>query len=243
MPRPVEAVAFDRCLEAGGDQVGDRARSLHPLGPVGVVVLAAAGLAHQGHDAGGAVRAGLGQPLGKQGLDLEGQAQGHVHGRGRAGLRGRLQHRFELVIIEAGDDRGEADADRHAGIGEPLHRIETARGRRRAGLHGAGEVAVQRRDRDEGAGQTVAAHRAQDIHIAGDQIRLGDDGEGLAESLQDLEQAARDLLRALDRLIGVGIAAYVDALADVFPRGELLFQETRSFGLEEEPAFEIQARG
>ena len=66
---------------------------------------------------------------------------------------------------------------------------------------------------------------------------------GLVEPLQDFQQAARDPLGPLDRLIGVGVAAYVDALADVFPGGEFLFQETRPFGLEEEPALEIQARG
>ncbi|MNT72401.1 hypothetical protein D3C72_2109980 [compost metagenome] len=63
------------------------------------------------------------------------------------------------------------------------------------------------------------------------------------EPLHDLQDRAGRQGLALDRLIGVGVAAYVDAFADVSGLGEFLFQQTRGFGLEEDPALEIQTRG
>ena len=147
------------------------------------------------------------------------------------------------MIVQAGNDRREADSDRHTGLGQAAYGLEPPGGRRGAGFHGAGEAPVQGRDRHEGAGQTVAAHRPKDVHIAGDQVRFGDDGKRLTEASADLKDRPGRLQLSFHWLIRVGVAAYVDAPADVSRRKELAFQETRGLGLEEDPALEIQARG
>ena len=70
-----------------------------------------------------------------------------------------------------------------------------------------------------------------------------DDAEGMVEPLHHLQDRAGGVQGPLHRLIGVGVAAYVDALAAVSWGEEGLFQQTCRLGLEEDPALEIQARG
>jgi hypothetical protein len=134
---------------------------------------------------------------------------------GRAGLLRRLQHGFEFMVVQAGNDGGEADADRASRICQAADRLQPLGGRGGARLHRPRQLAVQRGDGDEGRGQTAPPHVAQDVGVARDQHRLGDDAERVVEALHDLQDRTGRIRFALDRLIGVGVAAYVDAPADV----------------------------
>ena len=139
--------------------------------------------------------------------------------------------------------RSKTNPDGHAGIRQNLDRIQPSLRRRGAWLHRTGQSSIEGRDRDEGRRQPLARHRPQDVQVPSDQGGLGDDADRLVESGRHFQHATRDLQVALIRLIGVGIAAYVDSFPDVFFGAEFLFQETRGVGLEENPALEIQARG
>ena len=54
---------------------------------------------------------------------------------------------------------------------------------------------------------------AEDVDVARDQMRLGDDADRMVRPAQHLEDAAGDAELALDRLVGVGVGAHGDAAA------------------------------
>lgn len=112
-----------------------------------------------------------------------------------------------------------------------------------ARLHGAGQTAIQGGYGDTGRGQASPAHGPQNVDVAGDRHRFGDDAERMPKPLHHLEDRTGRIQLTLDRLIGIGIAAYVDAFADVAWPDEFLLQQTGGLGFEEEAALEIQTRG
>ncbi len=70
------------------------------------------------------------------------------------------------MIGETRHDRRDHDADRNAGIGQRLDRIEPPARRRGARFHLAGELPVERGDGQEYLRLTARRHAAQDIDIA-----------------------------------------------------------------------------
>ena len=102
------------------------------------------------------------------------------------------------------------------------------RRRRGARLHRAGKLAVERGDRDRDLAQVPrSAIALQDVDVARDQRRLGDDADRMVGSRQHLEDRARDAPLALDRLVGIGICPERDRLRRVAGLGELLCQQHR----------------
>lgn len=89
--------------------------------------------------------------------------------------------------------------------------------------------------------QTGLAHLAQNIRIARDQRRLGDDGERVPILLQHLQYLACQARFTIDRLVGVCVATDVDRLAAIARRIQLLAQQGGRIGLEEQFALEIDA--
>ena len=86
-------------------------------------------------------------------------------------------------------------------------RLEPARRRRRARLHGARELGVERRHRERDLDQIALGQPRQDVEVAQDQRRLGHDADRMAGALQHFEDAAHHLVLALDRLVGIGVGA------------------------------------
>ena len=82
---------------------------------VGVVVLAAAHLAHPGHDARGAIGKVLVEPALEERVHFPGQAQDDAERRARAGRRGGFEDALDLRLVDERDDRRDAHAHRHAG--------------------------------------------------------------------------------------------------------------------------------
>ncbi len=112
---------------------------------------------------------------------------------------------------------------------------------RGARFHGAGDLPVQRGDRQRGAEQGQFCHRLQDVDVAGDQRRFGDDVAGVAKLVQHLQQATCDLFRSFRRLIGVGIDAQGQGARLVFRVGQFLAQRLCSIGLAKDTRLEIEA--
>ena len=91
----------------------------------------------------------------------------------------------------------------------------------RARLHGAGELAVERGDGERDLDQPALGHGAQDVEIAQDQRRFGDDADGVVGGRQHFEDAAHDAVAPLDWLIGVGVGADGDGARTIGGIGQL----------------------
>ncbi len=169
------------------------------------------------------------------------QAQQHVARVARAG-RGRPRpESLELVIGQPRDDRRDHGADRDPGGAQLLDRLQAPMGCRGARLELAGKLGIERGDRNEDPRQTIRRHRREQVEIAQDRRRLGDDGDRVPAAGQDLEHAARDLQPPLQRLVGVGVGPKRDRRAAVAGRRELALQQVRRIVLGEQLGLEIEA--
>jgi hypothetical protein len=120
-----EARALERQRETAFEQIGIHALSAHAAAEAAVVVLAAAQLGDGAHHVSGT----LGHAASQSRNYLVRQAQQHVAGRNRAVLARRFQHGFQPASFTHGIT-GAITPDRHAGIGQRLHRAQP--GMRRA---------------------------------------------------------------------------------------------------------------
>ncbi len=114
--------------------------------------------------------------------------------------------------------------------------------RRRARVELARELAVEHRDRDEHADETLRRHRRQQVEVALDQRALGRDRQRMVALGEHLDHGARDLPLALDRLVRVGVGAERDRLAAVAGLRELGAQQRGGVGLREELRLEVEPR-
>src|SRR5205085_2574275 len=119
---------------------------------------------------------------------------------------------------------------------------EAAARRGGAGFEGFGEVAIEGGDGDGGGDGMVFRELAEDVDVAGDEVVLGDEGDGIAKFGQDLAAAAGELELALDGLVAIGDAAHGDALRLPFPRGKLGAEELGGALLDEDASFRNRGR-
>ncbi len=111
---------------------------------------------------------------------------------------------------------------------------------RGARLEGAGERGLERGHRDRDPRETIGRHGGQEVEVAHDGCRLGDDRHRMAALRQHLEDAAGDLELALERLVGVGVGAERDRPAAVPRVGELALEDLCRVVLGEQPGLEIE---
>jgi hypothetical protein len=149
----------------------------------------------------------------------------------RTRLRGRLEDRLQVLVVELRNDRCDEHADRYARFVQRAHRLQAALGRRRARLQHAREIAVERRDREIHARHVLGGHGRDEVDVALDERRLGHDRERMLVRRENLEDAARDLPFALDRLIRVGVAAERDRVALVAGLASSARSSTAASGL------------
>ena len=140
-----------------------------------------------------------------------------------------------------GNDRRDAHADRHAGARERLDRADAPVRRRGARLEDARERRVERRHRDVDRHQAALAHRRDEVEIALDARRFGDQRERVSAFGKNLDHRARDAELALHRLVGIGRRADVDRARPVRTRRELLAQPLRGVDLGDDLGFEVEA--
>ena len=191
-----------------------------------------------------AARAGIGvrQPFAEQLRHLARQAQNHEARGRRSGIARRGEQPFDLVVVEAGNDR------RHH------HPHRTPRGRQRtdrrqppsgccgARFHPAGQRAVEGGQRDADMRKALAPHCAQDVRVAVDKRPpLGHHRHRVLERLQCLQHAAHDLQLLLDRLVGIGVGADGKRCRTVARARQLAGQQPGGVGLGEQPGLEVEA--
>ena len=121
-------------------------------------------------------------------------------------------------------------------------RLEPLVGRACPRLHGARELAVERRHRQRHFHQAPLGHRRQQVEIAQDESRLGDDADGMVRRAQHFEDAAHDAIAPLDRLIGIGVGADGDGPHLIAGLGQLPLERLRGVGLGEQPGLEVEPR-
>ena len=90
------------------------------------------------------------------------------------------------------------------------------------------------------AAEICARHPREDVDVADDERRLGDDADRMPRPLQHLEDRPRDPPLALDRLVGIGIGAERDQLRLIARIGELARQEFGRVGLGVELGLEVE---
>ena len=211
--------------------VGECAAAAHPRAERGVVVAAAPHLLDQAHHVRRTLRVMRVEPFAKQRRHLARQADEHPAGRLRAVGGCGLEDRFEIAVVELRNDRRNHDANRNARVGERLQRLQPPMRRGGARLHLPRELAVERRDRQIDARHPLGRHRRDDVDVALDQRRLGDDREGMLVLGEHLEHRARDFPFALDRLVRIGVRAERDRIAAVAGFCELRAQQRGRVGL------------
>ena len=154
-------------------------------------------------------------------------------------MRG-LEDALDLAVVERRDHRRHHHRGRHAGLGEPPQGFEPAHRRRRARLHLARQLGVERGHRQRHLGELALGHAGEDVEVAQHQRRFGDDADRMAGAVEHFEDAAHHLVFALDRLIGIGIGADGDDARLVAGRRQFLFQKVGGFRLDEQLGFEIE---
>ena len=65
----------------------------------------------------------------------------------------------------------------------------------------------------------------------------------MAKALQYLQHRARQLQRAFDRLVGIGVGTELQRMRDIAGLAQFALQLLGNVGLEDELGFEVQARG
>src|SRR6185312_1864457 len=240
--RGVQPEPLARDLEATAEHPGVRPGALHARTPLRVVVLAVAGVAHELHHVAIAVGIVRHQPFAEKVAHLERQAQQHVARFLDAGDLRRLEDALHLAVVERRDDRRDHHRRRHAGVRQLPQGLEAPHRRRRARLHLARQLGVERRHRQRDLRQLALGHAGEDVDVAQHQRRFGDDADRMAGTLQHFEDAAHHLIFALDRLVRVGVGADGDDLRLVGGRGQFLLQQFRRLRLHEQLRLEIEAR-
>src|SRR5690242_8545874 len=157
----IEAEAMDRFLETHAQHLGIGAGAAHARAPLRLVDLALATLADERHDVAGLARVMRLEPLLEESGDLQGQAQEGIARRTRAARGRRFENALELCIVERGDHRRGEDGDGHFGGGEGGDGLEPALGRRRTRLELSCKAAIERRQRDRDARETIARQCAE----------------------------------------------------------------------------------
>ena len=120
------------------------------------------------------------QPLAEHVAQLVRQPQHDIASLTGPRRIGAGQNRLQFLVIDRGNDWRGHHARRHAGVVEGLDRLEPLLRRRRAGLHLAGEPAIERGHRDKDLDQTIPRHGRQKVEVAQDEVRFGDYGERMA---------------------------------------------------------------
>ena len=180
------------------------------------------------------------EPFLEQRRHFERQLQHGVARALRAGGGGALEDGFELGVGERRDHRCRHHRNRNAGLAQRGNGFDAPLGRGGARLERSRELAIERRHRHRHRRQAFLRHLGQDVDVALDQRRFGDDGDGMPGLAQHFENAAHDLEFAFGRLVGIGVGAERDRRAAIGGLGELGPEQPRRLGLDQYPAFEIE---
>ena len=183
------------------------------------------------------------EPFDEELLHAVGQAKQRIRRVGRARLGRRLQDRRDLVFREPGKDGPHHDADGDTGSSQRRDGLESQVGAGCPGLQPALERAIEGRDRDGDRSAFETCELREEVGVARDAPALRDDLYRVPELEEDLEAAAGDLERPLDRLIGVRHPRKRDDLGRPALGSQRAPQESGSAFLHEDLRLEIEPSG
>lgn len=227
-------------LEAGAQQLGQRALPGHARAEARIVVTAAAHLGEGGHHPGRAQGPVLLQPVPEQVLYLMRKPQQDVTRPFRAGVRRLGEDGLHLVIVHEGNQRRHQHADRHPRRTQASYRLQPPVRGAGARLQPAREVGIQRGHGHIDPHEPQPGQFGQQVEVAQDQGVLGDEGDRMAGLPHHFQQAAREPVLALDGLVGVGIGTDIDAADLVARGGKFTVQQLDRVMLGEQPGLEVQ---
>ena len=155
---------------------------------------------------------------------------------------GRLEDALEFGFVDERNHRRNAHADRHAGLCQRLERAQPALWRGCARLEDARQRGVERGDRDIHRGQAFLRHRRDQVEVAFDAGRFGDQRKRMGMVAQYLDDRARDAQTPLGGLVGVGGRADVQQkrLIAGLPQG--VAQALGSVDLGDDARLEVEPR-
>jgi hypothetical protein len=119
--------------------------------------------------------------------------------------------------------------------------VSSRRGRGGARFHHPRKLRIEGGERHRRRGEAQLRHRCEDVDVALDQRRFGDDPDGMIAGGQDLKDRAGDAQLLLERLVGVGVRAHRDHRRPVAGLGQLLLQELGRVRLHQDARLEIEA--
>src|SRR5437879_3333487 len=154
-------------------------------------------------------------------------------------MRCGFEDGFHLVVVECGYDRSHEDPGRNPGSAQAGKRPQPPLRGGGSRLGRACERVVEARDTDPDARQALARHFREQVEVAQDQGAFGDDGDWMPRAGQHLENRAADFHTPLDGLVGVGVRAEGDRLADIIWPCQLGFEQLGRVGLVEETCLEV----
>jgi len=154
----------------------------------------------------------------------------------------RQPPQLPLPVAHAGQDRRHQHRRPKAGLGQGADGGQPPAGRRGAGLGDAGELVFVGADRHRHADLGVLGGGGEQVEVAHDHGRLGQDRERVSVLGQHLDQAAGELVAALGRLVGIGVGAHRDRLAAPSRVVQLAGQPLDRVHLDHDPALEVLAR-
>ena len=118
----------------------------------------------------------------------------------------------DFMLVETRNHGSHKNTHRNAARMKFPYGLQSMARKRRPRFQPAGEIGVQRRDREADPRGLNASEIGQNIHIAGDQEILGHDRHRIAKLGQHLQTAPGDLQPAFDWLIAVGYPAHREHL-------------------------------
>src|SRR6267143_1081978 len=206
-----------------------------------VVELAAARLPHAIEHAVRPQRQRLAQALLEHLLHRARQSQEHEPCAPRSGRVRRLQDARDVRIGEPGDHRRDVHAHAQSGGGQSLDGLDPPLRGRDIGLDGMGMLAVPERHAHADGHARGPLDLLEQVEVALDQRRLGDDPHRVAVLGADLETSARQPVARLQRLVAVGHSGEDHQLAFPRPALERLAEEPGRLGLHGDLPIEVGA--
>ena len=147
------------------------------------------------------------------------------------------------MVVQRRDHRCHHEPRRNARLRQLPDRVQPPPGRRGARFHRPRQLAVQGGDGNRYLDEALPRHLAQNVDVAGDQRRLGDDADRVLVLGQHLQHLTRDPPFPLDGLVGIGVGADGDHPRLIAGLGQFPPQELCSVRLGKQLALKVEPGG
>ena len=173
---------------------------------------------------------------------ISGQAQGSHIGPHSTRLLASFENRHQVAIAQARDEWGDEHARFDACRTQVSQSLNAPRGRGSIGFQGPGYLRVEKWDTHCHPDGGPLSQTNDEIEIALDQRRLGNDVDRVRRFDADFEAASREPEALLDGLVTVGVPAQDDEIPLPGAFVQRTPQQFRGSTLDQDLAFEIGSR-